>query len=100
MDGQCDHTNVMDGTACDFDGVAGVCGAGECANTRSWGTPELIEAGDLYAGFYPAAAVDPDGNIVAVWTDTSGASANRYTSGEGSGGAHRGHGCRGQQRHG
>ena len=30
MDGQCDHTNVMDGTACDFGGLPGVCAVGVC----------------------------------------------------------------------
>jgi hypothetical protein len=80
MNGQCDYTNVMGGTACDLGGAAGVCEAGTCVYARSWGTPELIEASDLYAGFYPAAAVDPDGNVTAVWNHTGGASANRYTS--------------------
>jgi hypothetical protein len=30
MDGMCGHTNVSDGTTCDFGGLPGVCGAGVC----------------------------------------------------------------------
>jgi len=30
MDGQCDHTNVTDGTSCDFGGFPGVCTVGVC----------------------------------------------------------------------
>jgi hypothetical protein len=36
-DGSCSNTPVSDGTACDFDGMTGVCAAGECIEDRCVG---------------------------------------------------------------
>ncbi|MDH3727537.1 MAG: hypothetical protein OER77_08410 [Myxococcales bacterium] len=83
MDGQCDHTNVMDGTACDFQGGPGMCDAGACVYARSWGVPQLIEESDFSACYYPSIAADSSGRVTAIWTHEGGASANQYTPGNG-----------------
>jgi hypothetical protein len=82
IDGTCVNLPVADGTACDFEGSAGVCIAFECVETR-WGTAMLLETNTGWVR-NPQVAVDPNGNATAVWeqwTDTRGWSiwTNRYT---------------------
>jgi hypothetical protein len=48
-----------------------------------WGDPLLIETDNAGDGFSPQVAIDPNGNAVAVWTQSDGARnniwANRFT---------------------
>ena len=80
--GSCAYTNEVNGTSCDPSGVAGTCESGVC---KSWQTPALI--GPELAGAYTTVAVDPDGNVTAVWSQSDGVRyniyANRYTPGGG-----------------
>jgi hypothetical protein len=51
-----------------------------------WTAAESIEAAAESAYYYPSAAIDPDGNAIAVWAQ-DGTRWNRFTPGEGWGAA-------------
>lgn len=54
---------------------------------QGWGTPEILQNGEVTGAQTPAIAADPDGNAIAVWVQREMDSANlvvwsnRYTSG-------------------
>jgi len=78
----CANVPVVDGTACDFGGVAGLCVAGECLEAV-WGAPVVIGAGNTPLHL----AVDPEGNVTAIWQQSYGTSSsiwsNRHSFGAG-----------------
>jgi hypothetical protein len=88
----CIHDPVAIGTSCDFASVGdGVCNAGVCL-AGTWGTAVLLETDDTDAGgslaaYYkgPQVAVDPSGNVTAVWSQHDGTAysiyANHYPAG-------------------
>jgi len=61
--------------------------ASEFVPGASWGTPELVETNDAGSAARPRIALDPAGNGIAVWRQTSGEldnmRANRYTAANG-----------------
>lgn len=71
--------NQDDGTPC----TEGVCLAGVCVPGPTWGTAELIEAADAGNSFDPQLAVDPNGNVTAIWRQSGGVQegiwSNRYS---------------------
>jgi len=77
--GTCINDPVANGTSC---GIDGVCEAGACRE-RSWGTPVLIETDDAGGATSPMLAVDPNGNVTVVWSQSDGIRYNiwfnRYT---------------------
>jgi hypothetical protein len=66
-----------------IDGVRYDGWANRYTPTAGWGTPELIETDDAGDAFYGDVAIDPNGNAVAVWSQSDGVRyniwANRYT---------------------
>jgi hypothetical protein len=49
-------------------------------NGTSWGTAELIEAGDAGNAEYPQIAFDSSGNAIAVWHQSDGTRVNIYAN--------------------
>lgn len=54
---------------------------------EGWGTPEIVQNGELTAALTPAVAADPDGNAIAIWLQRAMDSsdlvvwANRFSNG-------------------
>jgi hypothetical protein len=79
MDGQCGYADVMDGTACDFGGLPGVCTVGVCEKAKQWGIPVTIDDG-AGESFTPMLAVDPTGKVVVGWTQLTGSVGSIWTN--------------------
>ena len=49
-------------------------------NATSWGSAELIEAGDAGNALSPQIAIDSSGTAIAVWTQSDGTRTNVYAN--------------------
>jgi len=57
-------------------GTAGAGGTGE----RQWGDALLIETNNVGGAFVPQVALDPNGNAVAVWSQSDGTRNNIWAN--------------------